>query len=134
MDSTFKTNLALNVNTEASSFRGELPIFSSDNTTDGNKETYWATDDNITTGSIELLFNQPSRMNYLVIQEYIKLGQRIKSFTVESWTDNAWKPVASATTIGYKRILKLDGIETNKLRINITASKACPLISTIEIY
>lgn len=134
MDSTFKTNLALNVNTEASSFRGESPIFSSDNTTDGNKETYWATDDNVTTGSIEVLFNQPSPMKYLVIQEYIKLGQRIKSFTVEAWKDNGWKPVARATTIGYKRILKLDSVDSNKLRINITSSKACPLISNIEIY
>jgi alpha-L-fucosidase len=73
-------------------------------------------------------------VQYITLQEYIRLGQRVKSFSVDVWKDNAWQPVASATTIGYKRILKIAPVETSKLRITITDSKACPVISTIEIY
>ena len=73
-------------------------------------------------------------IKYIMLQEYIKLGQRVKSFTIEAWINNQWQAVANETTIGYKRILKLDGIKTNKLRVNILASKACPLISTIGVY
>jgi alpha-L-fucosidase len=50
------------------------------------------------------------------------------------WQDNAWKKVASATTIGYKRIVKLEPVETSKVRVKIIAAKACPLISQIGLY
>ncbi|MGH2562939.1 MAG: alpha-L-fucosidase, partial [Ginsengibacter sp.] len=64
----------------------------------------------------------------------IKLGQRVKSFNVEVWKDGSWQQVAEATTIGHKRILQIDPVETKKLRVNITGSKACPVISNIEVY
>ena len=48
--------------------------------------------------------------------------------------DNMWQQVATATTIGYKRILEFDPVETDKIRVNITASKACPVLSAIEVY
>jgi alpha-L-fucosidase len=73
-------------------------------------------------------------VKYIVLQEYIKLGQRVKSFNVEVWKDNAWQKVAEATTIGYKRILKLDPVETDKVRVTITGAKACPVISAVEVY
>jgi alpha-L-fucosidase len=134
LDKEFKTNLAINASTQASCFRGKLDIFSPANTTDGNKETYWATDDQVTTGTIEVQLATSQRVKYILLQEYIKLGQRIKSFTVDAWIGNEWKPIARATTMGYKRILKFEPVETNKLRISITESKACPLISNIEVY
>ena len=73
-------------------------------------------------------------MQYILLQEYIQLGQRVKSFRVEAWKDNAWQPVASATTIGYKRILRIAPVDTQKLRVTITSAKACPLINNVEIY
>jgi alpha-L-fucosidase len=69
-----------------------------------------------------------------LLQEYIKLGQRVKSFNVEVFSDDRWTKVAEGTTIGYKRILKLGPTTASKVRINITAAKACPLISNIEVY
>jgi alpha-L-fucosidase len=69
-----------------------------------------------------------------MLQEYIKLGQRVKSFTVDVWNNDAWQQVAAGTTIGYKRILKLAPVRAGRVRINITASKACPLISNAALY
>jgi alpha-L-fucosidase len=134
IDREFKTNIALHAKTKASSHRGDLNIFTSANTTDGNNGTYWTTNDDITRGSIEIYLDKADTLNYLVLQEYIKLGQRVKSFTVDAWIANAWTPVTKGTTIGYKRILRMDGIKTNKLRINIAEAKACPLISSIEVF
>ena len=68
------------------------------------------------------------------MQEYIKLGQRVKSFNVEIWKNNKWMEVSRATTIGYKRILRIDPVTTDKIRININDSKACPTISNVELY
>ncbi len=134
LDQEFKNNLAKNAKVVATSYRGENVVFSPLNISDENKETYWTTDDNVTTGSLELELQDATTVKYLEIQEYIKLGQRVKAFTVEVWKDNAWVKVADATTIGYKRILKFDPVDTDKVKINITASKACPVISSVKIY
>lgn len=134
LDSEFKMNLAMNAKIEATSHRGESPVYAPSQLIDNNKQTYWSTDDEVTTGDIELDFERAQTVKYILLQEYIQLGQRVKSFEVEVWKDNAWQKVASATTIGYKRILKLDPIETQKVRVRITGSKACPVISNLEVY
>ena len=134
LDTEFKTNLAAVTTVTASSYRGEADAYAPTNVADGNSETYWATDDEITKGTVEIDFGKTQQVKYVVLQEYIKLGQRIKSFTIEIWKDNAWKSVAEGTTIGYKRILKLNPVETNKIRLSIIDSKACPLISSFEVY
>jgi alpha-L-fucosidase len=134
LDTEFAVNLAKNAKTSASSFRGKSIIFSPANITDGNKNTYWATDDGITAGSFEMDLPKASTVKYIVLQEYIKLGQRVQSFTVEAWKDNAWEKVAEGTTIGYKRILRIEPVKTSRIRVNITGSKTCPVISNAEIY
>lgn len=101
---------------------------------DNNKNTYWTTDDDINTGAIEIEFTQPKKVSYILLQEYIKLGQRIKGFNIEVLKNNEWHQVADATTIGYKRILKIDPVTTERIRINISDSKACPVISNVEVY
>ncbi len=134
LDTEFKTDLALNKNVTASSYRGNNKQYSPSNVTDGNLNTYWSTDDEILTGSIEIDLSETKTIKYILLQEDIRLGQRVKSFSIEINNNNEWKKVSAATTVGYKRIIKLDPIETDKVRISITDSKACPVISNIAIY
>lgn len=134
LDQVFKINLARNAIVKANTYRGNDPNYSALKVSDGKKDTYWSTNDNVTTGSLEIGFNKIQPVKYVVLQEYIRLGQRVKSFTVDVWQNNQWKQVASATTIGYKRILQLNDVKTNKMRIHILAAKACPVISNLEIY
>jgi len=134
LDKTFADNLAKASPVTASSYRGKSAAYAPSNITDGKENTYWATDDGVTTGHVEINLSKPYVVQYITLQEYIQLGQRVSSFNVEVWKDNAWQQVATATTIGYKRILKIAPVETNKVRINITGSKACPVISNVEIY
>lgn len=134
IDDTFRNNYALHANASATEFRGDSRRYSPSNTTDGDKDTYWTTNDSTTTASLEVSLGGIRKIKYVVLQEYIRLGQRVKAFTIERMENNEWKPLASGTTIGYKRILKLDPVETDKIRLNITDSKACPLISNVEVY
>jgi alpha-L-fucosidase len=86
-------------------------------------------------------------IRYLVMQEPIKLGQRIKEFKIEysedgsSWTELC--PNMQTTTVGYKRIIPLNGSTSSsygngynakKLRITIEDSRACPLLSNLNVY
>jgi alpha-L-fucosidase len=109
-------------------------MYSPGNAVDNNNDTYWATDDSVTTASLEINTGKVQTIKYVMLQEHIKLGQRVKSFTVDVWNSDAWQQVAAGTTIGYKRILKLAPVKAGRVRINITASKACPLISNVAIY
>jgi alpha-L-fucosidase len=130
----FAKNKAAEASATATGYRGNAPSYAAGNAIDNSNETYWATDDNVTTASLEINIGKMQTIKYVVLQEYIKLGQRVKSFNVEVWADNAWQQVATGTTIGYKRILKFNPVKAGKVRINITASKACPLISNVAIY
>lgn len=135
IDEAFTNNLALKSKVYADIWRGKSKQFSADNLNDGDKETYWATDDGTLKGSLEFSFDGSQKIQFVVLQEYIRLGQRIRKFNIETWQDNSWQEIAQATTIGYKRIIRLNQpIETTKIRINILDSRACPVISNVEIY
>jgi alpha-L-fucosidase len=62
------------------------------------------------------------------------LGQRVKKFSVQVEKDNIWQEIAAGTTIGYKRILRFNSVEAQKVRLLINDSRACPVISNIEVY
>lgn len=133
LNAAFSTNHALHAAVKGE-FRGGDEKYAPGNVTDGNKETYWAPDDQLTAGSLEIELAKPTEVKYVVLQEYIPLGQRVKSFSVEVWKDEQWQKIAQATTIGYKRILKVEPIEAQRIRITILTSRACPVISNVEVY
>ena len=134
IDDAFKNNLALHSIVKSDTWRGNSKIYAAPNVNDGNKETYWATNDDVNTGNLIIDLGSKKTVKYVTLQEYIKLGQRVKGFAVYAWKDNNWVEVSKGSTIGYKRILKIEPVETEKVKIAITASKASPLISNIEIY
>ncbi|MCK9205923.1 MAG: alpha-L-fucosidase [Salinivirgaceae bacterium] len=127
-------NLAEKAKAEASNVRGNAGKFNAAKAIDGDKESYWATDDSVATASLILDFDKPTLFNRFMVQEYIRLGQRVKAFTIEAFVDGIWKEIAKGTTIGYKRILRFQAVEATKVRLNISASKSCPVISNIGIY
>ncbi len=134
LDEAFSNNLALNAKAKASTTRGNSRNFAATNVTDGNPETYWSTDDEVTEGNIVIDLKKDRIVKYVLLQEYIRLGQRVRDFSVDVWVDNQWVNAGSGTTIGYKRILQIDPVKTSRIRININDAKACPVISNVEVY
>jgi len=134
LDSTFKTNLAANAKATADHYRGRSDVYAPANVTDGNKDTYWATDDDQVQGQITIELSESKTVSFVVLQEYIRLGQRVKRFTVSVRNGDEWTKVGEGTTIGYKRILRLNPVETDAVRISIEEAKACPTISNVEVY
>lgn len=134
LDSAFANNLARNIKIQASNFRGNSKLYSPANLIDGDKETYWVTDDEIIKASFEIAFKKPQVVSYILLQEYIKLGQRVKLFSIEMWNGNEWQVVSEGTTIGYKRILKINPTTTSKIKVTILDAKASPVLSNFEVY
>lgn len=121
--------------------------YAGSNMTDNNKDTYWATSDGTTSATITLTWDKTQTVRYVSLMEYIKLGQRVKSFTVETSSNGVDFTRRAAnvktSTIGYKRIIPLNGstsssygagFKVKAVRITINDSKACPLIHTLSVY
>ena len=106
--------------------------------TDGNPETYWAVEDGLKTASIDIDLGSSSAVTYVRLAEYIRLGQRVKGFEISTWNGSSWIKqtlTEESTTIGHKRIVKLTSpVSTSKVRVTITDSKDCPLISRVSVY
>ncbi|WP_394775659.1 alpha-L-fucosidase [Flavobacterium sp.] len=130
----FKTELLAKSKVTANNVRGNSNEFVAKNVTDQNKNSYWATDDNVKSASIVFEFDKPTSINRILLQEYIKLGQRVKAFNIEAKIDGNWKTVANETTIGYKRILRIERVIASALKIHITDSKASIVISNIQAF
>ena len=74
------------------------------------------------------------------LQEDISFGQRVSSFRVEiqdfdvAIENGGWLPIASGTTIGYKRIIPVNPCTTRRLRVVITGSHGRPVPGRISLY
>ncbi|SFU37301.1 alpha-L-fucosidase [Pustulibacterium marinum] len=134
LDSVFAENLAENAKVKAANYRGESKTYAPENVLDSDEETYWATDDNVMASSLEIEFSAPKEVNFILLQEYIALGQRVEKFKIEALVDGTWKKVTEGTTIGYKRILQFPEVNASAIKVTIESAKASPLISNIEVY
>lgn len=130
-----QTNLLRHAPATVSTIRGER--FSATQLTDGDWDSYWATPDGVSTGTITFSFAQPTKVNRLMLQEYIPLGQRVREFSVEARVGGRWVTLdcgEETTTIGYKRLLRFATVEATGLRINITDARGPLCINNVEAF
>ncbi len=120
---------------EASNERGGARRFAAAKVLDGQKDTYWATDDSVRQASITLTFRQPQKLYTLSLREPIQLGQRLSRYVVEGQqTDGQWTQIAEGTTIGPQRLQRLPQTELQAVRLWVESPFACPLLREVQFY
>ncbi len=126
---------ALGAKASASSVRGNDATYDANKLTDGDIESYWCPNDGETTGTIELQLPAPATFDVVRIREQIRLGQRVSAFSLEAFVDGNWKEIDGAgQTIGNQVMRKLsEPITTDRVRLNIKESRACPCISELSL-
>jgi len=150
LDETFATNLAAgkpvtivdgvdaSATTDAAAarrHRGGHPKFAPANLVDGDPETYWATEDGVATATLEIDLGAPTRFDRILLQEPVRFGQRVAAFAIAARVDGAWREIARATTIGYKRLLRIDPVTADRVRIVLQEAAAAPLaLSTFGLF
>jgi alpha-L-fucosidase len=132
LEKEFEFDLARDKKVTASNYRGK--DFRPSNTVDGDDKTYWATKDDHLTAELIIDLGTETEINRILLQEYIKLGQRIQEFKVEALNNGEWVHLIDGTTIGNKVIRKFPVTLTGKIKVSITKSKACPVISNVGLY
>lgn len=81
-----------------------------------------------------LKLGKKQSVNYYMIQENIKKGERIRQYKIEAKINGKWKTVCQGESVGHKRIEKLNSIETDMLRLTILESIEQPDIINFSVY
>jgi alpha-L-fucosidase len=127
---TFGKNLAAGGNFKASNVRGNVRTYGAANLVDGRPDTYWATDDSVLTPDVAIDLGRDTTFSVVRISEAIQFGQRIDAISLERWNSGAWEPIASATSIGPRRLIRLEHpVTATRLRLRITQASASPVLS-----
>jgi alpha-L-fucosidase len=136
LDRTFAEDFAAGRPVSASNSRGGgAPEFAASHLTDGNRDRYWATDDGVVTAEAVVELGRVRTLNVVALKEHTELGQRVAAFEVE-WRDAAgrWQSLVTGTTISFSKILRTPTVETDALRLRITAALASPCIASFSAH
>jgi hypothetical protein len=87
-----------------------------------------------TTGQIEFDLGRPCTFNVARIQEDIRLGERVKSYSVEIRDGDRWRMVTSGQVIGYKQLRRFPEVTTDRVRLIIDEASAVPAIAEFGLH
>ena len=129
------------VKISANSKRGDSDLYGPGNLIDDSYESYFTTDDSIENVIVEIDFGKLVYFRGIILQEYIPLGQRVASYSVECFNGTDWVTISEQKTIGYKKIIMRNSVETDgqkipkssKIRLVISESRGAPVINTFKV-
>lgn len=135
LDEIFSEDLAEGATVEAENVRGQARKYRASNMLKDDYDKYWAVDDDVRKVSFVVTLPDERTFNRVQLQEYIPLGQRVSSFSIDALSeDGSWVQVAHETTIGYKRIVHIPVTTTTAVRVNIEESEACPVLNGFALF
>lgn len=86
-------------------------------------------------GSRVLDFGRPVEFNVVRIREAIQFGQRIDAAIVENWNGQSWDSVANVTSVGARRLVRLEKpVSATRLRLRVTQSAAPPMVNEFAVF
>lgn len=129
---TFAKNLAAGATSTASSTRpGD---FAAKRILDKKHDTFWAAADGVTAPEIVIQLHKPTQFDVIELGEFIALGQRLDEFHVDIEEAGNWREIAHGTSVGYKKLVRLDApVEAARLRLRLHAP-VCPTLAIFGLY
>ena len=131
LDATYGRDLAAGATATGAALG---PAWSAANLVDGRAESSWAAPADAAAPSFELRFPAPVELDRVNLEEDLRFGQRVRTFTVEILRDGAWSPWASGTTIGHRRILRGPPVRAEAVRVTCTGFRAPPVLRRASIH
>lgn len=98
---------------------------------------YWATHDSVKHAELIFEFPQTTAFNCLLLQEYIPMGQNVEAFCLDRYVNGKWLPIETdepLTTIGYKRLVRFQTVNADKLRIRFKVFKGTLCVNKVAAY
>ena len=133
LDQLYSVNYAAGALVEADSTRRN-PLYKASHLTDGNEKTSWAPADDAKTGSFVLDLGKEQHFDVVELKETIEKGQRISGFTIDVAVNGQWVPFGAGSTVGYRRLIKGQPVDSRYLRVSITDAQATPILNGVSVY
>ena len=130
----FDTDLAKGAAAEASNVRGGDPAYAAAKVLDGDKGTYWCSDDGVTTPELVLTLPRETTFDVVGLREHLPLGQRVDAWALDRWTGAEWEEFARGMSIGARRLWRGETVTTDKVRLRIVKAAACPALSEFSLH
>jgi alpha-L-fucosidase len=102
--------------------------------TDGVYDTYFTTRGKDTATTIDIEWKEAKTFDVLLLQENIRIGQRIEQFVLEYKDGDTWKKITEGTTVGYKRLLRFPPVTATSVKLRIESSRLNPTLSALGLY
>jgi alpha-L-fucosidase len=134
LDGIFAKDLARGAKASSSNVRGGDPNYGPARAIDGDRATYFATDDGVTEAEISLDFGETRTFDVVGLCEAIALGQRIDAFAIDAWKDGKWEEIARGTSVGPRRLLRFPKVTSPRLRLRITHAAAPPCLAELSVH
>jgi len=76
----------------------------------------------------------PAKLKYVVIEEDISKGERIREYSIYGMRNGEWEPLGKGSCVGHKRIETLQGKIYSGIRLEITRSEGTPKIRRMDCF
>ncbi len=133
-EAIYGEDLGQTARVSASSVRGNDDHFAATQVLDGDRATYWATDEGVLPAWLELDLAQEQSIDRVLVEEAIQLGQRVRAFAVEALVGKEWKRLATGTTVGARRVLAFAPIRASRIRLVFEDTRGPLAIARVALY
>ena len=131
LNQAFKTNLLESAELSADAGMKEYNI---ESVRSDDYQSFYMTEDEMTVPVINITWKEKQIIRHIILKENILFSQRVEKFRIEAALDDCFQTVYEGTVIGYKRIVPLVPVHTNKIRIRILDARVAPTLSFIGVY
>lgn len=84
---------------------------------------------------IELRWETSQTLSIVSLREAVELGQRISRFEIDVQDGSSdWITIVHGTTIGCRKLIRLEPVEVSALRVRILDALAAPVLPTVQVY
>ncbi len=98
----------------------------------GDGDTAWRSADGQAVWTATWPVAQPVRR--VVLMEDIRLSQRAEKCAVALRAGGEWRTVWTGGAIGYKRIIRADGLEADAVRVTFLESRLAPTLQRVSVF
>ena len=85
-------------------------------------------------GDVVLTLAKPAEVDTIVLREEIERGQMVETFTVETDDGTRWRTAATGTTIGAKRIVRINPVTAGRVRVGMQSSLGRPSLAAVALH
>lgn len=95
---------------------------------------WFQTEEGVTHCVLEAAWEKPQVFRWVALKENILRSQRVERFTLEVRQGGQWKEAYQGTVVGYKKLIPLEGLEGDGLRVTIQDARVCPTLAFWGVY